>query len=322
MNILLTGMTGFIGSHVARCLLRDEHRVTALTRPGSNPARITDLSSRITWIQSDLLTSQPILPVDRMTAPFDVCIHLAWHVEPGVYLESPLNAGYLQASRRLAVELVSIGCRRLIVAGTCFEYQHDRSSPLSESDPTGPVSTYARAKLELLDSLREIPDLQVTWLRFFYLYGPYEHPRRLVPAVINAIRQSKPATITSARFIRDYIHVADAADAVSRLVLHPLIGPVNIGSGNPVSVGQIATTIAELMGRPDLIQISDKSPPASDPPHVLADITRLRNSTGWTPSWNLRDGLQHTINWWMTQPVRVLNGQPITPPPPATTPDR
>src|SRR5207244_7462658 len=105
---------------------------------------------------------------------------LAWYVEPGRYLHSPLNRDYVRASLALAK-----GCRRMIAAGTCFEYAPS-DEPLRESSGTAPRTLYARCKLELFNALESL-DVETAWVRFFYQYGPLEDPRRLVPVVINSL---------------------------------------------------------------------------------------------------------------------------------------
>ena len=110
MKIFLTGATGFIGSQVARTLVSAGHEVHALRRPHSDTRRIADILDRLTFVPGDVLDGRFDMPA------VDCCIHLAWYVEPGKYLESPLNQNYVDASLALAKR-----CRRIVAAGTCFE---------------------------------------------------------------------------------------------------------------------------------------------------------------------------------------------------------
>ena len=109
MKVLLTGATGFIGSHVARELLRRGHRVHATLRPTSDRRRIRDIESDLEIHDGEM----DLLPVKP-----DVAIHLAWYAVPGKYLHAPENEQCLEASRRL---LSALTCRA-VFAGTCFEF--------------------------------------------------------------------------------------------------------------------------------------------------------------------------------------------------------
>ena len=117
MKVLLTGATGFIGSHVARELVRQGHEVHALVQPEIDRSRIADIASSLRFIQADLLDTSTIFQPPSV----DLCIHLAWYVEPGKYPQSPLNKDWVAASLRLAHALKDAGCRRFVAAGTCFQ---------------------------------------------------------------------------------------------------------------------------------------------------------------------------------------------------------
>jgi len=237
--VFLTGASGFIGSHVAEVLARQGYTIGQ---------------------------------------PADVAIHLAWYVEPGKYLESPLNDKCRDDSLAL---VKSSNIRRWVVAGSCFD-EH-------------PTTRYARAKHDLFLALQKL-DIELAWPRLFYLYGPREHPRRFVPTVINALLDGRPAPLTAGDEVRDYLHVEDVAEAIVAVAMSKLTGPVNIGSGQPVTVREMATKIAGIIGRPDLVQLGAYQASPTDSPYVVADITKVR--TVWRPRISLDDGLRATIEWW------------------------
>ncbi len=289
MKILLTGATGFIGSHVAAELAQAGHDLHALVRPGSDPWRIRELLPFLHIVTGDVLH----LPTGLSA---DVVVHLAWNVEPGQYLAAPHNLDYLCASLHLAR---SVEYRRLVVAGTCFEYDHD-VCPLTETSPTKPQSLYAASKLALGTVLQQfVPNF--AWLRFFYQYGPKEDPRRLMPAVIRSLLRGERMALTPGEQIRDFLHVEDVASAVRLVVESNLTGTVNVGSAEAVTVRQIAETIGEITGRSDLLAFGARPYPPGEPMRILADNTRLRQ-TGWQRRYDLPTGLRQTVVWWQTQP--------------------
>jgi nucleoside-diphosphate-sugar epimerase len=281
MKVLLTGATGFIGCHVARELLRRGHEVHVSSRPSSNRVRLREIESRLTFHEGDM----GAVPVDA-----DVVVHLAWYAVPGKYLTAPENRDCLEASRRL----LSKAKGRIVFAGTCFEFELTEK-PLREDSPTKPLTLYAECKDALRRDVEQRPDS--AWVRFFYQYGPWEDPRRLVPAVINAQLRGEPSKVTPGLQRADYLHVEDVASAVVAVAESRLEGCVNIGSGEAPSVKEIVTKIAALGGKPELIQWGAFPQREGEPMLIRADNTKLR-STGWLPKYDLDEGLRRTFEWW------------------------
>ena len=120
MRVLLTGATGFIGSHTARALIERGHDVHALVREGAGLHRIADVLDHLTIVDADLHDEVAMGAAVQSIAPEGV-VHAAWYVEPGRYLHAvPENLAALEASVRLIRLLESVGCERIVVAGTSF----------------------------------------------------------------------------------------------------------------------------------------------------------------------------------------------------------
>jgi nucleoside-diphosphate-sugar epimerase len=295
VKVLLTGGVGFIGSHIARELVRQGHEVHVIVLPGIDRSRVDDIAPSLRFIETDLLNPDAELADWR----FDACLHLAWFVEPGKYLHSPQNQEWVGGSLRLARRLKEAGCQRFIAAGTCFEYATS-DPPQTESTPTAPATIYAQSKLALFQALPSV-GIDFAWVRFFYQYGPFEDPRRLVPVVINQLRQGQEAKLVTGDRIRDYLHIEDVASAVCAVAQSKLTGAVNIGSSLPVTTRDIALKIGELLGRVDLIKLGAFPDSPTEPMHLLADNTKLRGGTGWKPHYDLDAGLRQTIDWWKSR---------------------
>ena len=302
MKVLLTGAAGFIGAHVARQLVTGGDEVFALVRPQSRVWRLGDIRDSLHLVECDLTDSSATEAWVARVRP-DLCIPLAWYVEPGRYLESVENLPCVRASLSLASALVTHGCRRLVGAGTCLEYA-STDRPLSEDSPVRPDSLYAASKLGLglmLERLGAVTPMQTAWLRFFYLFGPLEDERRLVPSVTRALLEDREARVTSGINVRDFLHVGDAASAVCAVARSDLRGPVNIGSGRPVAVRDVVATLGAILGRPDRIAWSALQDDPSAPAHVCADPRRLVDGTAWSPHFDLEAGLGDTVAWWRAQ---------------------
>ena len=122
----------------------------------------------------------------------DLCIHLAWYAQPGKYLSSPLNLQHLQAGLHLGKLLAKAGCHRLVVAGTCAEYDTEAGLSFEASPTPGQPVRRQQVALGLLAQLAAQLDLELAWARNFYVYGPYEDERRFVPAVIGSVLRARP----------------------------------------------------------------------------------------------------------------------------------
>lgn len=299
MRVFLTGATGFIGSKVARVLVREGYDVWVLLRRESDPWRIQDILPNLRVVHGDLQAKEELDACLEELRP-ELCLHFAWYAQPGVYLASELNLRYLEASLSLAFRLAKVGCKRLVVAGTCAEYDLSLGY-LSETSATRPTTLYAASKLALQTALSHFSvttGLEVVWPRLFYVYGPAEDERRLIPAVICPVLRNQPTRLTAGAQIRDYLHVEDMAEAVLAVTRSNLSGPVNVGSGVPISVREIALRVGVITGRPELVRLGDLPYRRGDPMFVCANTQRLVDATGWTPRYSLDEGLRQTIEWW------------------------
>lgn len=279
-RILVTGATGFIGRHAVEPLRQAGHEVHAI---GSRDC--------------DLLDPAAAPPLLNELRP-EVLLHLAWYAEPGAFWSSEENIGWVEASLRLLRAFAAAGGRRAVIAGTCAEY--DWSYPrLSERDtPLAPSTLYGECKHALHRMAERWGRLSVAWGRVFFLYGPGEHPARLVSSVASALARGEPAPCSSGEQVRDFLHVADVGRAFAALAASAVEGPVNVGSGERVSVRDVVTRLGELAGRPELVELGALPKRPDEPPELVADVRRLRDEVGFRPSLTLEEGLRGTLDWW------------------------
>lgn len=298
-RVLVTGASGFIGR---LCLPRLEERgfeVYALT---SKKAPV----SHIRWIQYDLLQERSLKEVIAQIAPTHL-LHLAWNVVPGKFWTARENLDWLKASIDLVEAFASHGGKRAVVAGTCAEYDWNLED-FSEQATPRPHSLYGSCKLSLhllLDALSKQLGFSSAHGRIFFVYGPYEDPKRLVPTVINGLLKREPVLCSHGNQIRDFLHVEDVADAFAALLDSEVQGPINIGSGERTSVKQLIKKIAQRIGGEELVQLGALAASPTDPSSLIADVTRLKNELKWEPKFTLDSGLQQTIEWW--QQIRPIS---------------
>lgn len=299
MRVLLTGAAGFIGSQVARALVVAGQDIHALVRPGADTSRLAGIERAVRLVEGDLLDHDTVERVVRQVRP-QLCVHLAWYVTPGRYLEAEENLAMVAATLDLARELAGGPCERFVGTGTCFEYDTSQGY-LSEESATGPRHLYSACKLatfEMLSRYAPLQQMQMAWVRPFYQYGPYESRGRLVPEIVTALLRGETARATEGTEVRDYLHVADVGRAVAAAALSRVQGAVNIGSGTPVTTRKIVETVASACGRPDGVEFGALPSRPGEPTFICANITKLQQATGWQPLFTLESGIRDTVEWW------------------------
>ncbi|MCL5054371.1 MAG: NAD(P)-dependent oxidoreductase [Firmicutes bacterium] len=298
-KIFITGAAGFIGSHITKFLVQQGYEIHALVRPDAGLHRIQRLLSSLHLIQANLEDQDKIKDELKKIKP-DTAIHLAWTTNPEDYWKTTENLTLLQASINLAKNLADLGCKKLMITGTCFEYDTTLGI-LSETNAIKPKSLYAACKYALFSALEPFckhQEIQFIWPRFFYLYGPFENEKRFVPKIIVSLLEGKQAVNPPGVLVRDYLHVEDAAKAAAELLKSDLTGPVNIGSGTPVYLKDLMEIIGEILKKKELIKFKNHPISLDDPILILGDNRKLTENTDWKPQYDLRTGLENTIQWW------------------------
>ena len=297
MKILLTGGTGFIGHHVIERLTAGGDEVVAVRRPRPSAECPSDTPG-VTWRDCQLDDTTTLRALFRETRP-DACLHLAWFTDPGQYPSAPTNIDLLTASLALVRLAGEEGCPRFIGVGTCAEYELTLD-PLREDSRVNPHTLYGASKLALRylgESLSGQTGMEFTWTRIFYVYGPREDRRRVVPAVVNTLLDGRTFAATTGEQVRDFLHVEDVASAFVTVCHSSEQGVFNIASGQPTTMRSMLMTIAHEMNAANGVFFGGATKHTFDPPYIVGDASRL-HSLGWRPRYTLQSGLLHTIDWW------------------------
>lgn len=294
-RVLLTGATGFVGREALAGLLRRGHEVHAVAR------RRGPETPGTTWHEADLL--DPASPARVLAAAEpEILVHLGWYAEHGKFWTSPRNLDWVEASLRLLRAFAGTeSARRAVMAGTCAEYAWTTRDVYPEDAPCAPHTPYGAAKhgLHLVaGAFAAERGLSFAWGRLFFLYGPAEAPGRFVPAVARKLLAGQPAPMTAGTQIRDFLHVADAGDALAALAGAETEGPVNVASGAGVRLRDLAGMIAASAGEAGRLEIGAIPTRPDDPPSLVADVTRLRDEVGWRPRIALPEGIAATVEAW------------------------
>jgi len=294
-SVVLTGAAGFIG-RLCMPVLRERGYVVHTVSRRSERTTAPDVVSH----QADLLDGAQVKTLMRAVQPSHL-LHLAWYSEPGKYWTSSANWQWRDASIELTRAFVECGGRRLVVAGSCAEYDWRHSYCAEDRTPTGPTTPYGIAKHELqraVSAHAAATGISQAWARIFLLYGPGEHPLRLVASAILACLRGEPTRCSHGEQVRDFLHVADVASALVALLDSDLKGPVNVASGAPTRIKDVVREVGQATGRPDLIRFGDIPAPDGEPRELLADVSRLRAELQWAPRYDLQTGIRDAVTWW------------------------
>lgn len=312
-RIVVTGATGFIGRWSVPALLRRGYEVHAVGSPRLDRALPAELVGAtlhnvdlLDWTAADRLLDE-VHPSHLL--------HFAWYTVPDKYWTALDNFAWTAASLYLVQRFRAAGGRRVVVAGSCAEYDWDRAKVCDEHstppvlESRKPVAPYAICKASLqrlLESYGRVSGLSVAWGRIFWQYGPYESKSRLVPSIISALLQGQSALCSDGRQVRSFLYSQDVGEAFATIVDSQVEGPVNIGADGRTSVAEMANTIGRLIGRPELVVLGAKPLSAGEPPYLVPDVSRLCREVGWHPTYDLETGLAKTIEWWRRQVIAVV----------------
>ena len=292
---LVTGATGFVGRQTLAPLAARGFEVVGVTSH-DRPLLIPDVQ----WRHVNLLDTAAARRLVEDVRPSHV-LHLAWYAVPGRFWTAAENIDWLAASAALLLAFEDVKGRRFVGAGTCAEYDWADGRCVEQQTRLGPATLYGRAKdavRALMESVAARAAFSAAWGRVFHLYGPYEHPARFVPSVARSLLAGMPARCTIGTQLRDFLHVEDVGSAFAALLDSDVAGACNIASGHDVTIASVAHIIADLIGRPDLLQLGAVPSPPGDPPCLTASVGRLQNELRWQPRFTLRAGLEQTIDFW------------------------
>ncbi|SMD13487.1 NAD-dependent epimerase/dehydratase family protein [Sporomusa malonica] len=293
-KVVLTGACGFIGRHAIDGLIRRGYEVHAISRTNFN------LTANAYWHRVNIFSSTQVENIFQAIRPSHL-LHFAWNVEPNSYMTSAENFHWVRASMEMLSSFQKNGGVRTVFAGTCAEYDWRYGYLTEQLTPCQPSSYYGICKNSLnafMNAFCLASGISAAWGRIFFLYGPHEAASRLVAATVKSLLQGEPAVCIHGDRYRDFLYVEDVADAFCALLDSSVTGPVNIASGEPIKIGELAKTIAYYIGNPELLHFEAVESSRGEPSLLCANVERLLNEVSWKPRYKINEGIQKTIQWW------------------------
>ena len=333
MRVLITGITGLIGSHLARFIVTEgQHRVFGFKRWRSNSEPLADALDAVELVEGDITDASSVEGAVERIRP-DRVYHLAAQSYPSESLGAPAvtfatnvlgTLHVLEAVRRHAPTCqVHLAC-----SAAQYGIVGPENIPITEDQPCRPVNPYGISKLaqELLGKqYHESYGLRVYVTRSFIHVGPWQDARTSVQAFarqLAAIRLGlqKPIVRVGNLFPRrDYLDVRDAVRALCLLLDRGQAGePYNLCSGEGFSVEEILTTLIDLASVSVGVEEDPRLVRAVDEPVLVGDHGKLTEKTGWQPQIPLRDSLRAVLQHWEARLAgSARRGSTPAPAPPA-----
>ena len=301
---VLTGGAGFVGSHLCERLLDDGWEVLCLD------TLLTGREENLAGCLADPRFSFQRVNVTefiRVDGPVDAVIHLASPASPRDYLDHPIHTLKVGALGTLnALGLAKASGSRFLLASTSEAYGDPLVNPQPESywgnvNPVGPRGVYDEAKRfaeAMAMAYHRVHGVRVSIARIFNTYGPRmrRDDGRAVPTFVSQALNGEPITVHGdGSQTRSLCFVDDLVEGLWRLLVSDLVGPVNLGNPEEVTVLELAERVRAAVGKDVPIEFTDR--PVDDPRVRRPDISLAKEELGWEPKVPLESGLERMVAW-------------------------
>jgi nucleoside-diphosphate-sugar epimerase len=302
-TILITGATGFLGSHIAEELVKQGFQVIALKRSTSNLWRCNDFNDQIHWITSDNIND---VEQEIINCKPTILIHAAWD---GVKASDRNNWIKQETNLSFLVSLLEIAKKtkilKIIALGSQAEYGSFEGS-IDEDYPCNPNSAYGANKVcasILLKSFAEQNKIDWYWIRLFSVFGPREEKNWLIPATINNLLKKKVMALTHCEQQYDYLFTKDFAAGILSVVKSStnISGIYNMTSGESMKIKDILSFLENRIApQQRLLQIGALPYRPDQVMHMQGNSDRFFQSFNFRSTYSVNEGLEETINYYKT----------------------
>ncbi len=299
---LVTGAEGFLGANLVQYLSSAEHEVVALARPGGAPWRLDGIEAGVQTLELDLRDTAAIEQLVTAVQPqwvFHLAAHGAysWQTDVQTMIEVNVSAtAALLGAARLA------DVQAFVNVGSSSEYGLKAHAP-RESEWLEPNSHYAVTKAagSHLTALAAADGMPAVTLRLYSIFGPWEDPGRLMPAVVREAASGRLPPLVDPRTARDFVYVEDCCDALLRAAERGAPGGpgaiLNIGSGRQTRLEELVEVAREALGVTALPEWSTMTQRSWDTSVWVSDPSAAFEHLGWRASTTPGEGLIRMATW-------------------------
>ncbi len=291
MRFVVTGGQGFIGKALVQRLAKEHSDIVSVDITPPPDSKSTSTIHH----QANLMHPQNLIPREAAGEKEFVLIHLAWDMQRrDSFKEQASSTGLLAG---LLDYWGPRSLKYLIVAGSAVEYGARGGILREDQGPEPPLSAYGwgkRASYDIAASCAMRWKLPLIWLRPFIIYGPGQSGGQLIPYAVSKALNGLPATFSKGLQERDFVHIDDVVDAVSRVcqLLPTGIHTLNLGTGTGVPVRDVILELARLFDAGDLFSLGSRPLRDGEPSIQVADISRAKALLDWNPRVSWQTGLK------------------------------
>lgn len=300
---VLTGATGFVGANLARRLLRDGHEVHLLVRPGYNPWRIEEIRGQVCFHEVDFCDATGLTRTLGAINP-DWIFHLAAH---GAYSWEKDAAQIVQTNVTGTANMVEaslkVGFEAFVNTGSSSEYGFKDHAPSEDENPE-PNSHYAVAKASATLYCRFSAiqhQVRMPTLRLYSVYGPYENPGRLIPAIMTNGLQGQLPPLVNPKIGRDYVYSEDVNEAYLRAanLEQSEYGAIyNVGTGVQTSLAEVVATARRVLDIDSEPQWGSMPGRGWDTDIWVSNNEKIRRELDWQPQYGFEAGFRAAVPWF------------------------
>lgn len=284
-RFLLIGCTSTVGKNLVPRLIGDGHEVYG-TRKESNCL----ISEPLHSCQSIDLLSSDLSEVIQRTKP-EYLILASWITQPGIYLYSDDNTLWLNSYAQILDEFKRSGGRCVIGLGSCAEYYIPQPNKISETDLVLPDSAYGKAKIALLNRIKD-SGLDYIWTRTFFQYAIDDPPGKFIKSAMLALNAGGEFHILDPLAERDFVYSDDVARVLHALITKQARGIFNIGTGQPYSNLKVVQIIHKKLGYRGSVRINGNPPQKT---LICSTNTKLATTIGFDDWTTIQDGISLLI---------------------------
>lgn len=273
-RVFISGSSGFIGTALLAALAESDHQISSISRSVVLPQGLQASLSDSVLVQQYLQQHQP-----------EIAILLAWQGLPDYSLSVCLENISQQIT--LIQQLIEVGCRRIILAGSCWQYgaQEGAVSELTMPNNPGVFGSAKNSVLQLAQAICLPAKVELAEARIFYCYGPGQRLQSLLPGIVDKILHGLPLQIRTPYAAVDFVHVTDVVQGLLCLLNAPSVnGVYNVGTGQAQTVAKVVNLALEGMLQPHMYQ----SMTASE--SWWGDTSKI-TKLGYQPKITLADGI-------------------------------
>lgn len=299
-TVLLSGITGFLGSHIAENLIENNIKVIGLKRKNSDIWRCSEFKNKIHWVDVD---ENGVYINQLKGMPFQTVIHGAW-----IGVESDERNDWYKQIKNIdfLVDILEVskqvGASKFIFLGSQSEYGNIKGK-IDESHSTEALNAYGGVKLgclEILKTFSRLNEIEWIWLRLFSLYGEKQGENWLLPSLIKSIKENNHKDFTLGEQVYAYLYVKDFAMIINKIINMPIeSGIYNISSNEGKTIKSLVESVRNYVNPNFILNFGALDYRKNQSMHIEGDITKISSQIGEIKFTDFNISLKKTIDYYM-----------------------